>query len=98
MDDCEVRIMTTKLAVMTVVAEHEIRSLYQLASMLSNEEIKVQPIQISNYLNGTRMSGRVARRFFELFNIHIEDAVGKEGTLLEQCKRGLINLKSRGMD
>lgn len=98
MDDCETRSMETRVAIMTATTENDIKSLYAMASMLNNEEVTVQPIQISNYLNGTRMSRKVARRFLEVFNIYVTDAVGKEGDFLEKCKRGLINLKSRGED
>ena len=93
----EQRSLTTYEAVVTVVSEHKIRSMYALANILSNESITVQPIQISNYLNkGTKMSKKVALRFLEVFNIDVTDA---KGTLIrsfyETCDQGLTRLKSR---
>ena len=66
--------LDTAEAIKYVVEHFGITSMYQLAKSLSDETLKVQPIQISNYLNGTRMSQKVADRFFETYGIVIGDA------------------------
>lgn len=50
-------------------------SYYAMSKALSDEELTVQPIQISNYAKGKRrMSEKVAQRFFDTFGIVISDA------------------------
>ena len=53
-------------------------SKYAMAKSLSDETLTVQPIQISNYLNGTKMSKKVAQRFEETYGITISDAYVQE--------------------
>lgn len=67
--------MTTKEAVKHVAELYDIPSLYALAKSLSDKTLNVQPIQISGYLNGARMSKKVAARFEAVYDIHISDAV-----------------------
>lgn len=66
--------MTTAEAIKYVVEHFGVTSMYALAKSLSDETLNVQPIQISNYLNGTRMSQKVADRFFETYGVVISDA------------------------
>lgn len=66
-------VMTTKEAIKYVAEHFGVPSRYALAQALSDEELKVQPIQISNYLNGTRMSKKVAVRFQEVYGVVISD-------------------------
>lgn len=60
-------------AIIHVMELHKIPSLYALAKTLSDELLTVQPIQISNYLKGTKMSKKVADRFTEVYDIVIDD-------------------------
>ena len=65
--------MTIKEAIRHVLDNYDIPSRYALARALSNETLNVQPIQINNYLKGTRVSKKVAERFLDLYNIVIID-------------------------
>lgn len=65
--------MTTAEAIEYVVDVFGIPSYYALAKSLSDSELTVQPIQISNYLKGTRMSQKVADRFFITYGVVISD-------------------------
>lgn len=60
--------LTTKEAVEYVLREHEL-SKYSLAI----NHLKVRPIMINNYLNGTRMGEETATRFKDIFGIIITD-------------------------
>ena len=66
--------MTTIEAINYVVEYFGVTSKYALAKALSDETLTVQPIQISNYLNGTVMSLKVADRFFETYGVVVSDA------------------------
>lgn len=66
--------LTTVQAIKYVAENFEVTSMYGLAKSLSNDEVKVQPVQISNYLKGTRMSQKVADRFLDVYGIIITDA------------------------
>lgn len=68
--------MSTKEAILTVVRDRNIPSMYQMAKELSDEKLKVQPIQISRYLKGSRMSKKVADRFEDVYGIKINDHLG----------------------
>lgn len=51
-------------------------SMYALAKSLSDDSedgVKVQPIQVRHWLNGRKMTKRVAERFAEVYGIHITD-------------------------
>ena len=65
--------MTAKEAIKHVAEHFEVRSRYALAKALSDDTVNVQPIQISNYMDGTRMSEKVAKRFSEVYGITISD-------------------------
>lgn len=72
MDDTLV--MTGIEAIKYVADYFGVPSKYALAKSLSDEDLTVQPIQISNYLKGTQMSKKVAERFNETYGIIISDA------------------------
>ncbi len=74
--------MTAQKAVAHVITEMDVPSKYAVAKLLSDEDLKVQPIQVSNYLKGKTMSQKVANRFEEVFGITITD-VRQRSTLLE---------------
>lgn len=60
--------MKTKDAVRKVLVDNDM-SMYRLA-----KHLKLQPIMIKNYIaKGTRMSGRTACKFKELYGITISD-------------------------
>ncbi len=65
--------MTGEEAIKYIVEHFGVTSMYALSKALSDEELTVQPIQISNYLNGKKMSRKVADRFFETYGIIVSD-------------------------
>lgn len=70
--------MTAYEAIKRVSEERNITSKYRLAKELSDEQLTVQPIQISNYVHPDlkkrrKMSKAVADRFFAVFGIYITD-------------------------
>lgn len=65
--------MSAAEAIEYVVYINNIKSIYEICKKLSNSEIKVQPIQISNYRTGSKMSPKVAARFKEVYGITIDD-------------------------
>lgn len=65
--------METIPAIKHVAKYFGISSMYRLASDLSGDGVNVQPIQISNYLRGRKMSKKVADRFAEVYGIYITD-------------------------
>lgn len=65
--------MPTVEAIQYVLDYFEISTKQKLAEILSNEMLTVQPIQITNYCNGRKMSAKVAARFEELFDLEITD-------------------------
>lgn len=65
--------MTAQEAIEYVAAVNNIPSMYEMSKQLSDEKLTVQPIQISNYLNGGKMSRQVADRFWEVYGIIISD-------------------------
>lgn len=66
--------LTTKDAILYVSENlHGFKSMYSIAKALSDDELTVHTIQISNYLKGTKMSRKVADRFTEVFDIIITD-------------------------
>ncbi len=67
--------MTTKEALEYIADLEQIPSLYAMSKYLSDDKLTVQAIQISNYLNGSVMSEKVANRFEALTGIFITDAV-----------------------
>lgn len=70
--------MTTIEAIKHVTDIFDIPSAYALAKSLSDEDLKVQTIQITNYLSGKhKMSRKVADRFYECYGIVINDAFDK---------------------
>lgn len=71
-------VMTGAEAIKYVADYFGVPSKYALAKSLSDEKLTVQPIQISNYINGTRMSKKVADRFNDTYGIIISDAYVQE--------------------
>jgi len=67
--------MSTRDALDYVADLYQIPSLYKMAQSLSDDTLTVQPIQISNYLNGSVMSEKVATRFEAIYGIFITDAI-----------------------
>ncbi len=65
--------MTAQEAIEYVAAVHNISSMYEMSKQLSDDKLTVQPIQISNYMNGGKMSRQVADRFFEVYEVIISD-------------------------
>lgn len=66
--------MTGKQAILYVIENYGITSKKALADSLSGDGLTVQPIQISNYLDGTKMSQKVAERFLFVYGINVSDA------------------------
>ena len=66
--------MSTVDAINYVTEYFGIQSMYALAKSLSDEELTVQTIQISNYIKGKRMTKKVANRFFITYGVIINDA------------------------
>lgn len=73
-NDHEENVMTAKEAIEHVTYVHRIPSYYALAQSLSDKDLNVQPIQVSNYVKGKLMSEKVAQRFFEVYGVVISDA------------------------
>jgi len=74
MDDREEALVMTGVEAIKYVADHfGVPSKYALAKALSGDGLTVQPIQITNYLAGTRMSKKVADRFYEVYDVTISD-------------------------
>ncbi len=90
------RFMPTELAIATIVTENGLNTLSAVAAALSDDMVKVQPIQISRYINGSKMSRKVAAKVLEIFNIEVTDATGSRGSFVEQCKQEIIRAKSQG--
>jgi hypothetical protein len=65
--------MTAKEALAYAAEHFGVPSAYAMAKSLSDEKMTVQPIQISHYLKGKKMSRRVADRFNEVYGIIITD-------------------------
>lgn len=65
--------MTGLEAIKHVAEYFELNSMYSIAKSLSGDNVNVQPIQIKNYMNGTKMSKKVAKRFEEVYGIEITD-------------------------
>lgn len=72
-------VMTGKEAIKYAADHFGVPSMYAMAKSLSDDELTVQSIQISNYLQGTKMSKKVAQRFEDTYGIIISDAYTKEG-------------------
>lgn len=66
--------MTGAEAIKYVQDHFGVPSRYALAKSLSGDGLTVQPIQITNYINGTQMSKKVAERFNEVYGVIITDA------------------------
>lgn len=65
--------MTTIEALKHIADVYEISSMYALAKSLSDDEVKVQPIQIARYLKGKKPSKKVAQRFLDVYDIILTD-------------------------
>lgn len=66
--------LETQKALLYVLQNTDCKSMYSIAKALSDDELKVQTIQVSNYLKGKNgMSEKVALRFEEVFGITITD-------------------------
>ena len=66
--------MPIKEAINYIVEHFGVTSYYAMSKALSDETLTVQPIQISNYANGSKPSQKVADRFFETYGVVISDA------------------------
>lgn len=67
--------LTSSEAIKHVSEFYAVKSYYAMAKALSDDKIKVQAIQIANYLKGkNRMSQKVANRFFDVYGVIISDA------------------------
>jgi hypothetical protein len=69
---------TTVEAIRHIAKEYDINTLSAFARELSNDDIKIQPIQISNYLKGRKMSRKVANQFLVRFGVIITDFAGAD--------------------
>lgn len=69
----EYQTMTTQDAIKYIKEYFGIPSRYALAKSLSDDTLTVQPIQITNYIRGGKMSKKVAERFFETYGVIISD-------------------------
>lgn len=69
--------MTAQEAIKYVSDNFNVPSKYALAKLLSDEKLKVQPIQITGYIEGRKMRRKTADRFFETFGIIITDVYEK---------------------
>lgn len=65
--------LTAKEAVEHVRDHFGVTSLYQMAKSLSDKEMTVQPTQVQNWLDGKKMSERVAQRMLDTYDIIITD-------------------------
>lgn len=65
--------LTTKEAIAFVSEHFGHKSLYSISKALSDETLTVQPTQIKRYVNGARMSRKVADRFLEVYDIVVSD-------------------------
>lgn len=77
MEDEELK-MTGQKAIEYVADFFGVPSMYALSKALSDEKLTVQPIQIKRYIEGSRMSKKVADRFYETYGIIITDSFYKE--------------------
>lgn len=75
-DEDDTTKLTTAEAIRYVAKHFNVPSMYALAKSLSSDDLVVQTIQVKNYLNGTRMSRKVAERFNEVYSIIITDQIG----------------------
>lgn len=66
--------MTGIEAIKHVVEHYGMTNKSAIAKSLSGDGLEVQPIQITNYLDGTKMSQKVADRFLLVYGIVIKDA------------------------
>lgn len=75
MDDLEDYLkLTGRDAILYIAENYSTKSMYAIAKQLSNDEVKVHAIQITNYLKrGTKMSRKVADRVFAEYNIIVTD-------------------------
>ena len=72
--------LSSKEAIDYVMQEYGYTSYYSISAELSKSDIKVQPIQISNYHKGKRtMSEKVAIHFEEVFGIYVADFHRSQG-------------------
>jgi hypothetical protein len=65
--------MTTQEALSYIAEYFNVTSLYALSKALSDSELNVQPIQLSKYKKGHKMSKKVAQRFFDVYGVIIND-------------------------
>lgn len=78
--------MTTIEAMQYVSEMFGIKTLYALSKALSDEFLTVQPIQLSRYMKGGKMSAKVAKRFEDTFGVAISDYVSS-GTLRREYRK-----------
>ena len=72
--------LSSKEAMQYIMRELGYTSLYSIAKELTDNDITVQPIQISNYLKGKHvMSSKVAFQVYNTFDIEITDVHNSKG-------------------
>lgn len=71
MSDEEVETMTGQEAIEHIKDFFGIPSYYAMAKALSDDDLTIQPIQISNYFKGKMMSQKVANRFEDVYGVII---------------------------
>lgn len=72
--------MNSKEAIAYIVDMFAIQSMYALAQSLSDEELTIQPIQISNWKDGGKMSPKAAKRFSDVYDVIIHsDSIHSAG-------------------
>jgi hypothetical protein len=64
-------IFSAKEGITYVLEYYDIPSYNNLAELLSDSSLIIQRGQIQNYLNGTQMTEKIAKRFLICFNIVI---------------------------
>jgi len=69
--------MSSKDAIEFAADHFGVPSMYAMAKALSDETLTVQPIQLSRYLKGHKMSLPVAQRFYDTYGIIVNDYIKK---------------------
>jgi hypothetical protein len=65
--------MSSRDAIVTISKDTEFKTRYAISKALSDNELVVSVGQLTRYLNGKRMSRKVADRVHEVFGIIIND-------------------------
>lgn len=91
MQDSTEEAMTGAAAIKFVAEYFGVPSKYAMAKALSDETLKVQPIQINNYLKGKKMRKVVADRFFDVYGVTISDYCNKDAWVVEEVPDDLAS-------